>query len=223
MSSTADRRPRGRPKTGDAPATPEQVLAAALRAFARHGYEGVSIRTLSQDLGVSHNTIPQRFGSKERLWHAAVDWGFGNLVADLAPVAGENPPDPLDELHAGIRRFVEHSAAHPELHALMNIEGATDSHRLDYIFDNYVAPATEPLREALERLVAAGRIRPIPLRTLHFLITSGGAAPFSLAPLARRFDPADPLDGEHVRGHARLVADIITAGLRAAAPPSTGD
>ena len=215
MSATANRRPRGRPKAGDEPASTDQVLAAALRAFGRYGYDGVSIRTLSQDLGVSHNMIPHRFGSKERLWYAAVDWGFGNLVADLAPVAGENLPDPLDDLHAGIRRFVEHSAAHPELLALMNIEGATDSHRLDYIFDNYVAPATAPLGEALERLAAAGRIRPISLRTLHFLITSGGAGPFSLAPLARRFDPADPLDGENVRAHARLVADIITAGLRA--------
>jgi hypothetical protein len=135
-------------------------------------------------------------------------------VADLAPPAGENLTDPLDDLRAGIRRFLEHSAAHPELLALMNIEGAIDSHRLDYIFDNYVAPATAPLGRALEQLAAAGRIRPIPLRTLHFLITSGGAAPFSLAPLARRFDPADPLDGEHVRAHAGLVADIIIAGLR---------
>jgi TetR/AcrR family transcriptional regulator len=214
MSATAHRRPRGRPRTGDEPATTDQVLAAALRAFARHGYDGVSIRTLSQDLGVSHNMIPHRFGGKERLWRAAVDWGFGNLVADLAPPAGQNLTDPLDDLRAGIRRFLEHSAAHPELLALMNIEGATDSHRLDHIFDNYVAPATAPLGRALEQLAAAGRIRPIPLRTLHFLITSGGAAPFSLAPLARRFDPADPLDGEHVRAHAGLVADIITAGLR---------
>ena len=56
---------------------------AALDEFAENGFAGTSVRKLARDLGVSHNLIPQRFGSKERLWYAAVDQGFGALATDL--------------------------------------------------------------------------------------------------------------------------------------------
>ena len=66
-------RRRGRPPADEAIESSE-ILDAALRAFARHGLEGVSVRTLNRELGVSHNLIYQRFGSKDDLWRAAVDF-----------------------------------------------------------------------------------------------------------------------------------------------------
>ena len=56
MSSEA-RRPRGRPRAEQSPASEQEILQAALRAFATHGYEGVSVRTLNRELGVSHSLI----------------------------------------------------------------------------------------------------------------------------------------------------------------------
>ena len=35
------------------------------------------VREIARRLDVSHNLIPQRFGSKEDLWYAAVDHGLG--------------------------------------------------------------------------------------------------------------------------------------------------
>jgi hypothetical protein len=70
----------------------------------------------------------------------------------------------------------------------MNIEGRVDGERLDYIYDNYIAPALAPLGRLLDHLRKEGRIRPITLRALFFLIAHGAAAPFTLAPLARHFD-----------------------------------
>ncbi|WP_353358403.1 TetR family transcriptional regulator, partial [Mycobacterium sp.] len=32
----------------------EDILGAALKAFATHGYDGVALRTLNRELGVSH-------------------------------------------------------------------------------------------------------------------------------------------------------------------------
>ena len=96
----------------------------------------------------------------------------------------------------------------------MNIEARVDSERLDYIYDNYVAPALEPLARLLDHLHEKGRIRPISLRALFFLIAHGAAAPFTLAPLARHFDTTDPLDAAQVAEQAALTADVITSGLR---------
>ncbi|MEA2471907.1 MAG: TetR/AcrR family transcriptional regulator, partial [Thermoleophilaceae bacterium] len=63
MATTPDRQRMGRPRTEDAPASTEQILDTAFRAFATHGYDGVSVRTLNRELGVSHNLIHQRFRS----------------------------------------------------------------------------------------------------------------------------------------------------------------
>jgi AcrR family transcriptional regulator len=208
----------GRPKAQDAPVTLEQILDAAFRAFATYGYDGVAVRTLNRELGVSHNLIHQRFGSKQGLWYAAVDRAFGQQVTELASWFDPTLSDPLDQLNHAIRRFVRYNAEHPELLGLMNIEARVDSERLDYIYDNYVAPALAPLGRLLEFLTSQGRIRPISLRALFFLVAHGAAAPFTLAPLARRFDNTDPLDANQIAEQAVLTADVITNGLRLNAP-----
>jgi AcrR family transcriptional regulator len=208
----------GRPKAEDAPVTVEQILDAAFRAFATYGYDGVAVRTLNRDLGVSHNLIHQRFGSKQGLWYAAVDRAFGQQVTQLATSFDPTLADPLDQLNHAIRQFVAYSAERPELLGLMNIEARVDSERLDYIYDSYVAPALAPLGRLLDYLQENGRIRPISLRALFFLIAHGAAAPFTLAPLARHFDNTDPLDAIQVAAHAALTADVITSGLGLDAP-----
>jgi AcrR family transcriptional regulator len=210
MATSTDQPRAGRPKTEDAPATVEQILDAAFRAFATGGYDGVSVRMLNRELGVSHNLIHQRFGSKQRLWYAAVDRAFGSQVAELAATFDPTLSDPLDQLNHAIRRFLRYSAEHPELLGLMNIEGRVDSERLDYIYDNFVAPALAPLGRLLEFLAAQGRIRPVGLRGLFFLIAHGAAAPFTLTPLARRVQDSDPLGPAEIDRHAATIADVIT-------------
>jgi AcrR family transcriptional regulator len=214
MAQTSAGKRTGRPKAQDAPVTLEQILDAAFRAFATYGYDGMAVRTLNRELGVSHNLIHQRFGSKQGLWYAAVDRAFGQQVTKLATVYDPTLADPLDQLNHAIRRFVRYNAERPELLGLMNIEGRVDGERLDYIYDNYIAPALAPLGRLLDHLRKEGRIRPITLRALFFLIAHGAAAPFTLAPLARHFDNTDPLDPNQIAEQATLTADLITSGLR---------
>src|SRR3981081_4219168 len=143
MVETSDGKRTGRPKTQDAPVTVEQILDAAFRAFPTYGYDGVAVRTLNRELGVSHNLIHQRFGSKQGLWYAAVDRAFSQQITQLATGFDPTLADPLDQLNHAIRRFVRYSAERPELLGLMNIEARVDSARLDYISESYVAPAPD--------------------------------------------------------------------------------
>jgi TetR/AcrR family transcriptional regulator len=219
MARTSEDKRTGRPRALDAPATLEQILEAAFRAFATYGYDGVVVRTLNRELGVSHNLIHQRFGSKQGLWYAAVDRAFSEQITQLATGFDPTLTDPLDQLNHAIRRFVHYSAERPELLGLMNIEARIDSERLDYIYDNYIAPALAPLGRLLDHLQENRRIRPISLQALFFLIAHGAAAPFTLAPLARHFDNTDPLDPNQVAQHAALTADVITSGLRLSPSP----
>src|SRR3982075_103182 len=104
MSETPPRvaRPRGRPRKDDQLAPADQVLAAAIEAFSVHGYNGVSLRTVNDELGVSRNLLYQRFGSKAELWHAAVDWAFSPLLEYLE-TADDESADPMIRLRMLIR------------------------------------------------------------------------------------------------------------------------
>jgi len=46
----------------------EQILAAARRCFAEHGYEGATVARLEQETGLSRGAIFNYFGSKEDLF-----------------------------------------------------------------------------------------------------------------------------------------------------------
>jgi AcrR family transcriptional regulator len=213
MTAPSRRRPSGRPRSEDSPASLDDILGAALKAFATQGYDGVVLRTLNRELGVSHNALNGRFGSKEALWYATVDWAFQSLVLRLATAFDPTVTDPLDQLRITMRTFLEYSAERPELLGLMNIEGRQDTDRLAYVYSTYIQPALAPVHRLLDHLVAAGRTRPIPLRTFNFLLAHGAGAQFTLRPLARHFDPTDPLDPAEVKAHAELAADLIVRAL----------
>lgn len=209
MSAAPPRRQRGRPRLEDPPAKPDEIFAAALRAFGTMGYDGVSVRTLNRELGVSHSMINGRFGSKEALWYATVDWAFKPLATRVATAFDPLLTDPLDQLRAAVRAFLLYSAEHPELLGLMNIEGRQSTERLDYIYTTYIEPALAPIGRLLDHLAVEGRTRPVSLRTFNFLVAHGAGAPFTLAPLARLFDPADPLDPDVAAAYVDEAADLI--------------
>lgn len=214
MAEVHSRRLPGRPRADESPVSLEEIFRVALTAFATHGYDGVALRTLNRALGGSHNLLNGRFGSKEALWYATVDWAFQPVVHALASAFDPTLSDPLEQLRAYIRVFLIHSAEHPELLGLMNIEGRQDTERLAYIYDTYIAPGLGPVQRLLDHLAAERRIRQIPLSTFHFLMAHGAGGPMTLTPLARHFSGKDPRNPKIVRQHADLCADIIVRGLQ---------
>ncbi|MEV5846349.1 TetR/AcrR family transcriptional regulator [Streptomyces sp. NPDC051985] len=211
--SAATSRP-GRPPAELSPATLDEIFGAALRMFADKGYEGASVAALNRELGVSHNLIHQRFGSKEKLWYATVDWAFAGIAAELLPELENAEGGPLEQARRIIRRFVLVHARRPEVLRLVNIEGVAETPRLFHLYEHHIEPVLTPLTAPLRALMDSGEIAPVPVRTLHFLIAHGASAPFSLLGLARRIGPGDPLEEEAVAEHADLVADLVIGGLR---------
>src|SRR6266478_1216712 len=117
----AQHRPPGRPRADESPASLEQIFNVALKAFATLGYDGVRLRILNRELGGSHNLLNGRFGSKEALWYATVDWAWQPLVMRLATAFDPTLTDPLDQLRITMRPFLLYSAERPELNGLLNI------------------------------------------------------------------------------------------------------
>src|SRR5258705_7543421 len=170
-------RRRGRPRKDDLLAPVDEIMVAALEAFSLHGYNGVSLRSINDQLGVSRNLLYQRFGSKADLWHAAVDWAFRPLVEYLED-ADDESADPMIRLRMLIRNFIEYSATRPYLARLITVEGAARTDRSDYLYHNYIRPVQRRFVPVFERLREQGRIKSIPTEIFYFLLTSAATAPF---------------------------------------------
>jgi AcrR family transcriptional regulator len=66
--------PPSPPRRRNATATRTAILASARKAFARAGYDGVGLREIAADAGVTAMMVGRYFGSKEQL--------FAEVVAD---------------------------------------------------------------------------------------------------------------------------------------------
>lgn len=210
------RRP-GRPPAGaGAVRSREEILDGALEAFGAVGYDAMSVRELTRQLGVSHNLVHHYFRSKAELWCAAIDHSFGTVTAELAKAFGAAPAqaDVLASLRQAMIIFLTVTARFPANGHIIVREGALGGERLDYIFTRYVVPNLEPWRMLLGQAQREGKIRTdLDIRTLFFLLTDGGAGPYTSQALARRIGGPDPLRPAAIRAHAELVADILLSGI----------
>ena len=185
-----------------------------------HGYEGTSVRELARRAGVSHALLTARFGSKEGLWYAAME----HVLAQIEPAwraAGDAASAGVDDLAALRQALVQQvlfSAAHPQVMRIMNHEGAIDSPRVRFVVDRFINTLRPGVEDLLTRLAAAGRIRPIPYATLHYLAVAGtGAIYANPVEAALLGAPAHP-DPQDIRTHAETVADLLITGIRRDAP-----
>lgn len=172
----------------------------------------MSLRALSASLGLSHEAVGQRFGSKSTLFEATIDFGLARLYDTPGPDlhTPQGSADDLAVLRAVLRAFMEGAAANPDLGRIINQESLVPSDRLDYIVARAVEPNVRPLADLLTRLAEDGRIRRTSAREIFFL-AQAGAAPFTMVGLASAFDNVDgPFNAE---GHLDRVTDLIITGL----------
>ena len=222
MAIKPSRRPRRRragrpPATAGAVRSREEILDAALEAFGALGYDAMSVRELTRQLGVSHNLVHHYFRSKAELWRAAIDHAFGTVSAALAEAfrAAPTADDVLAALRQAMVIFLTVTARFPANGHIVVREGALDSERLDYLFTRHVAPNLEPWRLLLVRAQREGKVRAdLDIRALFFLLTDGGAGPYTSQAMARRIGGPDPLRPAAIRAHAELVSDVLLRGIR---------
>jgi TetR/AcrR family transcriptional regulator len=217
MTQASAPRGRGRPRAGEE-LDVSRLLQAALDAFAEKGYDGMSVRELSRRLKVSHALLTARFGSKEGLWFAAMEYALALSERSWRQLADTPELDDLEALRQGIIRQVVFSAAHPQVLRIMSHEGAIDSPRIRFVVDRFVNPLRPLVEHRLDRLVADGRIRLVPYATLHYLVVQGGGALFASPIESALLGAPQPPGAEDILRHAEAVADLIVAGL--SAPPT---
>ena len=86
--TAAPKRTRGRPRDeGRHEARHEAILVAAARLFARHGYAGLDLQVLADEIGIGKGTIYRYFASKREADEFLGQCERENRVADLETFA----------------------------------------------------------------------------------------------------------------------------------------
>lgn len=134
------------PHRRDAAATREAILRAGVEAFTRAGYDGVGVREIAQNAGVTAMLVNRYFGSKEGLFAEVVEVSMAErtvladdpttLARDVAATLVRRTAPDADNLDPFL--LVLRSAPNPRAAEILRagIEKYVEQHVLD------VVPAT---------------------------------------------------------------------------------
>ena len=169
----------GRPvgvRQQSAQATKDSILRAAIKVFAKHGFDGGSVEKISKAAKSYDRMIYYYFGNKQGLFVAALEEIYrrfneaeSGLDLDLEK--------PVEALAAVIRFAFRYYHKHPEFVRLLNTENL---HRGKHIGKSlrareYSSPAIEVIDKLLRSGVSKGLFRAdFSARDLYLLIAAAG-------------------------------------------------
>ncbi len=138
------------------PLRKQQILLAALRVFARRGFQRATLREIAQEAGIGKSTIYEYFQSKTHLFQELTDFLFRNLEqATYGALPRDLPPEEklCQTLRAFARFMVQMPYGTPEETLAIITDIFAESVRQGTVD---LRPVYERERGALEALVAEG-------------------------------------------------------------------
>lgn len=178
-------------------ASRRRIVAAAVDAFAEHGFEGAGTRDIAARAEVTQGLVSYHFDSKLALWQAAADQLFADLSASLPDVGTDGAAGP-EAARDAIRAYVRFSAERPQLFHFMVDAGRSDDERMRWLVDTHLRRWHDQIG-----LLADGDDL---LPHLHYALLGASSLFFALAPENRRLTGIDPTSAPAIERHADYVA-----------------
>lgn len=170
----ATKRKRGRPSLATK-TNREDLLKAAIKAFALSGFEGTNVKQLGGEAGIAPSLFYYHFNDKIGLWQAALQLEAKQLEQAMKSAELGNPSnDPIGFLKKWISTFIRFSAQHPAFHQVISYEMAHSSARADWLLAHILQPLHIGLQKQITALQTAGLIKKMPIA--NFVSIAIGAA-----------------------------------------------
>ena len=146
------KRTPGRPTADQSEQLRETLLATALNAFMKHGFNAANIEAIAREAKVAKITIYRQFGDKEELFREVVHYANAKVQQQLrlATAVEDNAGVALWEMIAG----VQEAMTHPDYLALMKLI-VSESSRFPDVANQILEDADfalEPLINHLKQL-----------------------------------------------------------------------
>jgi len=200
--------------------TAARILDAAEALFAERGYAGTTLRDVADAVGLRIPSLYNHFPSKDALYAAVLERGFGPVLDLLGETLAR--PDARPAGHELGERVMRLLAAHPTLPRLILHETLAGGQRLTPMLRAWVGPAFARADALVERTPTARPWPPdlAPLFVLAMYHVVVGY--FTIAPLYRDLSGVDLLSEPMIERQTRLLRRMVDALLPdpdAAGPP----
>jgi AcrR family transcriptional regulator len=202
----------------DSPKAKEAILAAALKVFARDGYDGASMPKIAKTARVAAPLIHYYFGSKENLWRETVALSLGDVRRDaLAIGKATRALAPLDRLRAFLQTLTQHAARWPDNFVMIIAEARSESDRFAWVQEHYTGVIFQELLSILQDAKDKKLIKDVAIDQLAFLLVGGVLVYFTVNPeVSNNTDPKylDRISGEYTELMFKLLLEGIATKKR---------
>lgn len=97
----------------------ETLILKALALLDEKPYESITVRELTDIIGVSRTAIYRHFDSKEHLFQAVILKGFEQLTQSIEPIYHDNTLDTKEKFYKIAEAYVDFALASPPRYRLM--------------------------------------------------------------------------------------------------------
>ena len=122
----------------EAPATRELILDTAERLFSARGVDGVAVRDLARDMGITASSLYNHFPSKQALYDAVVARGVGPII-ELVGQAWQPGALRPDGIQTTLDQLTAHLARHPHLARLLHRALLEDTGTLQVLIERWIS------------------------------------------------------------------------------------
>jgi AcrR family transcriptional regulator len=130
--------------------TKQAILESAVRLFVKHGYDGVGVREIAAEVGVTAMMVNHYFGSKERLFAEVVENAYARkgIVTTKLLAGSANSVNFRSEL---IKALIEQTTPEGEMHdgLLLLLKSAANNTATDILRKKILEHFEAPLSKAL--------------------------------------------------------------------------
>ena len=187
-----------------------QILAAAVKIFARSGFEAASLADIAKEAGVKEALVQYHFSTKEQLWKDAATGLWTARNSRLSEVLnGDCTEDLTIKMRKGFTTLVEFTRENPEWLWFMFHEAALKGPRLQWLIDNFLRDDYRLGEKFVSQFQEYGAMREgSPLHLLHLI---SGALTYNLlvAPQTQQVTGIDLASEESIAQQVSLLQSLL--------------
>jgi len=191
--------------------TRSQILAAAVKIFARSGFEAASLADIAREAGVKKALVQYHFSTKEQLWKDAATRLWTERNSRLAEVVEGRCADDLnDRMRQGFTALVEFTRENPEWLWFMFHEASVNGPRRQWLTDTFLREDYRLGEKFVTLFQEHGVIRQgSPLHILHLI---SGALTYNLlvAPQTLLVTGTDLASEESITQQVALLQTLLS-------------
>lgn len=123
-----------------APPTREAILDAAERLFSAHGVDGVAVRDLARELGLTPSSLYNHFQGKQALYEAVLERGLRPVVELIGSEQDRLGEVDRESVARVVDALVAHLAQHPHLPRLLQRAMLEETSSVQELFARWLSP-----------------------------------------------------------------------------------